>query len=432
MNRFAVLFALIAAFVVSPSVAGAQQINSPLERPQPQMDVRIAAVVNDNIISTVDLEARIRLAMLSSGLPATQEVVHRLLPQVLHGLIDEQLQLQEAKRLDITISHEEIDKTLERIGEDNHIPGDMKSYVASHGVPVESLVSQIRGALAWNRVIQRELRPHVEVGDDEVDSAIERIRANAGKEEYLVSEIFLAVDTPQDEDQVRQFAENVTQQLKDGASFAAVARQFSQGTGAAGGGDIGWIQEGQMPTELNKTLVTMKPGEIAGPIRSANGFHILGLKEKRTIAASSAGPIKLSLQQAFRPFDAGAGKEAILQEAEHMRATISSCGTLPTQFAEHFPAWHLQGMGEVDMSKLPSWIADKVRDLPVGKPSEALPTDKGGLVFFVCERHVPDGSIDRNTVVASIGTEKLELQARRLLRDLRRQAYIDIRLPSAP
>ncbi len=432
MNRFLALIALLGLFLMAPSFAWAQRVDSlpPAVAPSGgEMTVKIAAVVNDNIVSTVDLESRIRLAMLASGLPETPEVAHRLFPQVLRSLIDEQLQLQEAKRVGVNVTSEEVDQVLDHIAQENHIPGGMKAYVASHGLSPDVLTTQIKNTLSWNKVIQRELRPRVDIGEDEIDAAITRMKANAGKEEYAVSEIFLAVDNPQDEEQVRQFADNLVQQIKGGANFGAVARQFSQSTGAAQGGDIGWIQEGELPPELNRTLMGMQPGSIAGPIRTASGFHILGLREKRIVAGGNPAEITLNLQELFRPFDT-TNKDTVLQQAQQVHNAVNGCELLPNMLTEKFPGWHAQDMGEVKRDQIPSWALDKVGDVPAGKASEALATDKGAMLFVVCERHVPEGNIDRAAVTAQIGTEKLELQSRRLMRDLRRDAYLDVKLGS--
>lgn len=426
MNRF--LPFLILAFGLLATAAQAQRVDS--VPPQPSgMGVRIIAVVNDNVITTTDIESRIKLAMLSSGLPENQEVAQRLFPQVLRSLVDEQLQMQEARRLDITVTKEEIDTALQRIAQDNRIP-DMKAHVASRGASPEALVDQVRHGLAWNKVVQRSLRPRVDVSDEEVDATIARMQANAGKEEFLVSEIFLTVDDPKDEEQIKQFAENLVQQLKSGANFSAVARQFSQGTGAGSGGDIGWIQEGQLAPELNRALAIMQAGEVTGPIRSTSGYHVIGLREKRTIAVNNPEEISLSLQQAFRPYASGS-KDQILQEGMRLKETLSGCANLQSQISEKFPNWRLQNMGDAKLSKIPSWITAKIRDVQTGKASEPLETDKGAIVFFVCEKNIPEGNISREAVTNSIGTEKLELQARRLMRDLRRSAYLDIRLPSS-
>ncbi|HUY68546.1 MAG TPA: peptidylprolyl isomerase, partial [Alphaproteobacteria bacterium] len=311
MKRSPFLLISLCAVALLPAVAWAQRVAdtadataSPSAAPAAFED-RVAAVVNDDVISTLDVEARMAMAFLASGLPDTPDVRQHLLMQTLRSLIDEQLELQEAKKDDITVPDDEIDKAMARVATDNHIPGgDMKAFLASRGIPPEALMHQIRASLAWSKVVQRELRPSVQVGDDEVDAVIDRMRANAGKEEYLVSEIFLPVDSPKDEEQVKQFGENLVQKLRQGGNFGAIAHQFSQNASAAAGGDIGWIEEEQLAPELNSALQTMQVNQVAGPVRAASGYYILGLRDKRVIAMNAGeGPadITVELQQLFRP-----------------------------------------------------------------------------------------------------------------------------------
>lgn len=429
MKRLIALLALLAVFATTPAAAQRVSQLPGMSAAAAMGQDRIAAVINENVITTSDIEARMKLAFLSSGLPDTPDVREHIFPQVLRGLIDEQLQMQEAKRLDITVPKEEIDKAMEVIARDNHIPGDMRGFIKGKGGSPEALEEQIRAGLSWNKVVQRELRSRVEVGDDEIESAIARIRANAGKQEFLVSEIFLAVDNAKDEDQIKQVADNLVQQIKHGANFAAVARQFSQSTGAASGGDIGWIQQGQLPAELNSALQDMQTGSVAGPVRSANGYHILALREKRTVSLDgTGGEVTLDLQQAFRPVTGPESHDAALDEAKQLRGSINNCQDLASKAKDMFPAWHLQATDGMKLSDAPPSLADKVRDLTVGKSSDAIDTDKGVLVVFLCARHNPDSKVDRDAIASSIGSEKLELQSRRLQRDLRRSAYIDIRV----
>ncbi|MGB9154677.1 MAG: peptidylprolyl isomerase, partial [Alphaproteobacteria bacterium] len=295
-----------------------------------------------------------------------------------------------------------------------------------HGASPDAMASQIRNGLLWNKVIQRELRPRVEVGEDEIDAVADRIRADAGKEEYLASEIFLAVDNPKDEDQVHQVADNLVRQIRNGANFTAVARQFSQNAAAAQGGDIGWIQQGQLSPELNNALQGSQAGSVSDPIRTTNGFHILAVREKRTVSLGDPSKASVNLTQLFHPYGANATKDTLLNEAVRLGKTIKNCDAIDTTLTS-FPGWKAQKMGDVNMSKAPTWLADKVRNVPAGSASEPLPTDKGAVLLFVCSRH-DSGDLDRDAIMHSIGTEKLELQARRLIRDLRRSAYLDIRL----
>ena len=222
-----------------------------------------------------------------------------------------------------------------------------------------------------------------------------------------------------------QVAEDLVNKIRGGANFAAVARQFSQGTGATQGGDIGWIQQGQLAPELNRALTAADAGKISDPIRTANGFHILGLRDERTVSLGDPDKASINLMQFFHPYGNG-DKAVVLQEATRLRGKIRSCGDADSVLTS-FPGWKAQKLGDMNPSKAPAWIVDKISGVSVGSASEPLATDKGAALLFVCGRN-DGGAVDREAILRSIGTEKLELQSRRLLRDLRRAAYLDVRL----
>jgi peptidyl-prolyl cis-trans isomerase SurA len=173
---------------------------------------------------------------------------------------------------------------------------------------------------------------------------------------------------------------------------------------------------------------------VTAPLRAASGYYILGLREKRTITlgGDDGGETTVELQQAFHPFDPGSDHTPVMQEAATLRSTITDCTGLEGKLAAQFPAWRWQDLGTTKLTSVPSWLADKVRGLQVGHASDALDAGNGALVVFLCNRKTPEGKVDRDAIANQIGSEKLELQARRLLRDLRREAYLDIRLGSAP
>jgi peptidyl-prolyl cis-trans isomerase SurA len=275
-------------------------VAAPLAPPSARSTEGIAAVVNDDIISMSDLTARLQLAMVSSGLPNTPETRQRLTPQVLRGLVDERLQLQEATRANMAVTAKEIDEAFGRVAEQNHMQRDqLEKMLASQGVPRSTLESQIRATIAWGKLVQRRLRPSIEIGQEEIDAVIQRIQANAGKPEYLAAEIFLAVDTPEREDEVRRLADRLYEQIGQGASFTAVARQFSQSAGATNGGDLGWVQQGQLPDELDTALRQLRPGQATRPIRSVTGYHILLLRDQRTVAGGNSLPPRDQIMNAL-------------------------------------------------------------------------------------------------------------------------------------
>ncbi len=400
--------------------------------PLPELSEGIAVIVNENVISLGEIKARIDLSLLSAGLPDEPEIRQRVAVQVLRSLVDEKLQSQEGERLGIGVSSEEIDAAMKKLAQDNKIPGgDMETFLKAHDIPASTLREQIKATLAWNKIVMLSLRPRVDIGEEEVDDAVTRMRANAGKQEYLVSEIFLPVDRPEDETDVKALADRLADELKKGGSFGAMARQFSQSAGASSGGDIGWIQVGQLAGELDKILQTLQAGEIAGPIRSAGGYHILGVREKRTIALSDIKEMSVRLQQVFRPYGETQDKEGLLREANAIRQTVSSCDGLKDKLAARYPLWRAQDLGEVKLAAAPAWLAEKVENIAEGHASEAMATDKGALMLFVCSRALPEG-VDRNAIRNMIGGERLELLARRKLRDLRRDAFIDVRMKDIP
>lgn len=392
----------------------------------------IAAVVNEAVITNSEVRNRIDLAVLSAGLPDVPEVRQKVSVQAVRGLIDEQLEMQEAQKAGLSVSDDEINEAMNRIAVENKIPGgDMTEFLKAHGIPPAALRAQVKASLLWSKYVLRTLRPRVDIGEDEIDAVVQRMRANAGKQEYLVSEIFLPVDKPEDEEQVKTLAEKLTSQIKDGAIFGAVARQFSQNASAGSGGDIGWIQAGQLAPEMDKLLQTLQAGEVAGPVRTASGYHILGVREKRTIAVTDVKEMKVKLQQAFHPYGGDDDKESLLREANAIRQTFDGCDNLAARMQEKFPGWRVQDLGEVQLASAPSWLAEKVQNITQGHASEAMATNKGALLLFVCDRNAPE-TIDRDAIRTSIGTERLELLARRQLRDLRRDAFIDVRLKDVP
>ena len=183
---------------------------------------RIAAVVNEKVISIFDVQQRMRLLISSSGLPNNAETQRRIAPQVLRELIDEALQNQEADRLNIRITQVEIDDAIGQIESSNNLPaGEFEAFVTRQGISFNAALNQIRSNLSWQKLLSRTVRPTVEIGDEEIDDVIARIVASAGVTEYRVGEILLPIDNPADTADIRVLAGRLVEQLRDGAEFQA-------------------------------------------------------------------------------------------------------------------------------------------------------------------------------------------------------------------
>lgn len=246
----------------------------------------IAAVVNNDAITTSDVEERMRLVMVSSGIPNSPEIKQRLTPQIINMLVDERLMMQEAGRLGITISPQDVENGFTTIAQQNNMDlPKFRAVMKQQGVPVRAMEGQIRAQMAWGKVVQQKIRPQVSVNDLEVDNMIERLRANIGKVEYLVGEIFLPVDNPEQEADMQQLSLKLTREMLQGkAPFQRVATQFSQSASAKRGGDLGWVQEGQLAPEIEEVLLRMKEGDLSEPIRTLAGYYIITLRKQRVIA----------------------------------------------------------------------------------------------------------------------------------------------------
>ena len=254
--------------------------------------VGIAAVVNDDAISMTDVTDRMKLVMVSSGLPNNPEIRAKIMPQVIEGLIEEQLKLQEAKRNKLEVSDEEVNDGLKIIAEQNkYDPEQFVTLLEKSGVPRQTLLHQIEAQLAWNKVVKEVLHKRVDVSETDVDVRLERMKSKIGQTEYLVSQIFLPLDNPKRNAEVEQFAGRMARELQaKKAPFGPVAAQFSKAAGAEKGGSLGWIQQGQLSEDLDKVLLAMEEGQVSDPIKTQNGLYLLYLQKKRTLTEDAIPP----------------------------------------------------------------------------------------------------------------------------------------------
>src|ERR1700722_4375059 len=193
-----VLAAVCAAIPAAPSAHRTAIERTPESPPQaagPEM--RIAAVVNDEVISVFDLISRLRLVLLSSNIPDSPDARKKVEAQILRALVDEKLQLQEAKKANVVATDDEINNSLAQIEKQNNMqPGQLNEFLKSHGIDRSSLINQVTASLVWAKLVRRKAAETVEISDEEVDDAMKRLKEHAGEPQSRVAEIFLAVDNP--------------------------------------------------------------------------------------------------------------------------------------------------------------------------------------------------------------------------------------------
>jgi len=376
-----------------------------------------------------DLAGRIRLVTISSNLQDTAETRQRLVPPVLRTLIDESLELQEAKRLNITISTNEIDASIGRIAKQNDMSEkQFQDVLQSQGVPLAALVEQVRAGLAWSKIINQKIRPTVEIGDDQVQEYLDRLKADAGKPQYRLMEIFLGVDNQQQDDEVRRTADRLAEQIKGGANFAAIARQFSQSATAAVGGDLGWVQEGSLDPELEKVATSMTVGQLSPPVRTVSGYYLLLLRDRRQTGAAS-DDVELDFEHLFLPAPKNASQadlESLKSTAQKVSDNAKSCEEF-VDLRKQVADARVVLPQKVNARDLSPNLRDIALKLPPNKASDPVFVNDGVFVMMVCERSTEGSLPSVDEVRNRLGQEKLDLLTRRYLRDLRTSAYVDVR-----
>ncbi len=392
----------------------------------------IAAVVNDQIVTLFDLEQRIAVAIGSAGLRDSADLRNRLRPQVLRTLIDETLQIAEARRLNLSITTANVEDAKRVIETRNNIPrGGLATFLAGQGLNEQSVLRQIRAELSWNRVVQAVLVPQVKVSEQEIDAEMARLAQSNGKFRYLLSEIFLPAETNQRDADLRAQAQRLGDDIRGGAQFAAVARQFSRGSSAFAGGDIGWVMEEQMAPELANVVRTLNVGAVSAPINAGGGYYVLQVRDKRQIGVSDPNETKLHLKQIALPLPPTAPAAEVARteaRAQSIAGTVRGCEQMDSMIRE---VGNPQSgdLGTVRVGDLPERFRGAVANIEIGRVSEQVRSDFGVHVFMVCQRDVAAAELPTRAEAAqTIGQQRLDAIERRHMRDLRRNANIDIRV----
>jgi len=406
-----------------------QQPTPPGQGQAPEM--RIAAVVNDEVISVFDLISRMRMVMISSNLADSPETRQRIAAQVLRSLVDEKLQLQEAKKQNVLATDEELNAALSQIEKQNNMqPGQLNEFLKARGIDRGALVNQLTASIIWAKLVRRLAAQTTEISDEEVDDTLKRLKEHAGEPQSRVAEIFLAVDNPAQDEEVRHLAEKLTEQMKQGARFSAIAQQFSQSATAAVGGDIGWIRPDQLPPELGKVVGQLKPGELSPPIRTTGGYYLMLVLDRRTGATgASQEPVFDIVQVVFPlgPQATDAMKRTTMAEVQSIRGAAKTCPEMLKLGKEKAP--QLTSEGKIRINEISPELRNIVTKLGIGEASQPILQKNGLGILMVCSKDTPQAAeLSHDEVFESLMRQRLDTVSRRYLRDLRRAAYVDVRV----
>ena len=429
---------LCVAGVASAQSADQTLIQTPISAPAPQqrppppqISGGVAALVNDDVISTYDLHQRALLLIVTSGVPATAENMPQIQEEALRSLVDEHLQMQEMQRLEreqkfsIIADDDEVGQSLAQLAKENSTTlADLKRQFSAVGLDIQTLRDQLKVQISWQRMISGRYSTRVKAGSSQVSMMLQRLKTAANEPRYQVSEIFIDTARAGGVKEAMSGAQQLITQIQQGAPFAPVARQFSKAPTSAAGGDMGWVAAAELQPELLAVLQQMRPGQISQPIPVNDGVYILQLRDKN----AGGGSTVVDLKQAAVRLAADATPDQVTAAQKSLTdfsATAPTCKDLESK-AAGVPGVVAGDLGRSDVKDLSADFRTAAAGLQLNQLSQPIRTPVGLHLLMVCDRQV--GHVDlpsKDEIQNRLDGQQLSMLARRYLRDLRNSATIE-------
>jgi peptidyl-prolyl cis-trans isomerase SurA len=400
---------------------------------KPLLSESVVVTVNDDIISSYDIVQRMRLLIVTSGIQPTDQNLPELQREAVRSLVDERLEMQDLRhegktqKFDLIASDAEVDDEIASIAKSNNTSAtQLLAQLAAQGVGAQTFKDQLRAEISWRGWIRGRYGQRLVIGEDQVKEFQKREDAQAGKPQYDINEVFIDANRAGGMQQAQDGAAQLISQLQKGAPFAAVARQFSAAPSAANGGQVGWITQGEMPPEVDKTLADLRPGQLSGPVPVKDGVYILLLKDRRAGGASQV--VRLKQAAIALPKTASADETAqATAKLEALRPKLEGCENMEAAAAK-VPGVVAGDLGEAEVKDLAPAFRDAVQGLQVGQVSEPIRTDAGLHLIAVCDKHMGGANqLTHDQIEDRLYGQELAMIAKRELRDLRNSATIETR-----
>ncbi len=413
------------------------------KKPGPQKQVtpidQIVAVVNDDVITRHELDDRLGIVvrqLQKQGTPLPP--LEALEKQMLERMITDMLQTQFAKETGVRVDDTQLDKTLQRIAQENKFPSlaEFRAKLEQDGVDFKKFREEIRSEIIATRLREREVDSKLMISDSEIENYLTTQARQPDKgEEYQLAHILVLVPEQASADKIQashQRAEQALEQLRGGAEFAQIAAGFSDAKDALQGGNLGWRPADRVPALFLDALQKMHHGEISPILRSPNGFHILKLVERR-----SKGIPQVITQTHARHILIKTSELVPENEAKNRLLEIKLRIETGADFAEQAKRYSEDGsaaqggdLGWISPGDTVPEFEDAMNALQDGQISGAVQSGFGSHLIQVLEHRNADVSVEQKKQQArmAIRTFKSDEAYQDWLRQLRDRAYVEYRL----
>ncbi|MDZ7803883.1 peptidylprolyl isomerase [Thiohalophilus sp.] len=421
------LFGLVALNAAPLSAAPVQELD------------HVVAIVNDDVITRVELDERLE-RIKSQARQQQQRLPDEatLERQVLENLIVEELQLQLAEKAGIRVDDESVNQVINNIARENNLTLDQfQEVLRRDGMSFAAFRENIRNEIIINQLRKRRVEDSVNVTEQEVNNYLSNMENRQGlNDEFRLGHILIGVPdgaTPQQIQQAEARARQVYNRLRLGADFHQTAVAESSGQNALQGGDLGWRKGGQLPSALADIIVDMEPGDISEPQRSASGFHIIKLldrrsdEQRRIVEQTLARHILIRPNQLVSNADA---RQRLARLRERIQRGESFADLARAHSDDTGSAAEGGSLGWFSPGSMVPRFEEVVNRLEPGQISEPFQSRFGWHIVEVISRRKHDDTEQYQRIQArqSIHKRKSDEAIEQWLRQLRAEAYVEIRL----
>lgn len=434
LMRYSTAIGALAAALAMAPMAAAQTAAGQLpaaapQAPRPtqqnfQLQEGIILTVNDQIVTGHDFRQRMLLMIALSGVQPTPENMPAIQQEALNALIDERLQARELVRWELQVKDEDIDAELAAMAAEAGT--DAAGFIRilnEGGIETRTLRNYLQIAIGWRDLVGGRFYNRARPSRSQVEQAIRQDTENASRRRYRIGEIYIDASRVGGMQQAVNGAQQLVQQMIQGAPFQAVARQFSAAPSATRDGEAGWVVEGAVHPALQQAFDNLEVGQLSNPIVVEGGVYIIYMIDKQDGSAAEM----VSLRQVMIELPATATDAEV--EAASLRLTglrgELSCETiLPRARTED----GLLGsdLGEADIRNLLPTFQTFAREGEIGAISEPVRSPLGVHLLALCGRRI--GGPEAPTyqaVEARLQRANLAMLGRRYIRDLREDALIE-------
>ena len=393
----------------------------------------IVAVVGEEAITSYDVMERLKFVFATTKIGSNPEAVSRLTPQIVRALIDEHLQLQEGRKNDITLFDKELDQAIAAIENQRGIPaGGIRQMMAANRIAEETFTNQVKAQIVWSKLLQKKVRSQVKISDEEVAQMIEKLSRPEIKQEIKIGLWQLSVDKKEREKEVARAAEKFVMEVRNGANFEELARQFA---GGSAGITTFWVRPEQLDPAIARAIVGAKAGYVSDPLRNQLGFTIIKVYETRDLPGQAPTGTEITFKEITLKLRSSADEKE-----------INALRTIAEEVAKHPGTCAEKNIAGIENAELASISVDKttqmLSDLPaalrviadgmkVGDISSPLAGDEGVKLYMLCgKREGVKAVVDKERARGVVYQQRMELEAQKYMRNLRRDAFIEIRNPS--